>query len=403
MKILLVTGNYLPAKSGGIENYVHLLSKLLIQNGHVVHVAALETFSVNEYVYDAVPVTSLLDCFLNFERLIERGQFDICHFHEYSGKNGINITWFHAAKKKCKKVFFTFHLPYLTCYKADFRYFGLSDCNTFSSANRCANCVIATKLQYKGAPGFNFKNSSIHFFLKVFSHTKYYTTLKKKISVRQNELNELINTCDEVFVIANWFKEILNANRFISEKIKVIPSLITIPEGIRINISDKIQNRIVFVGRIESQKGLLLLCKALKLNKSITLKLDVFGNITDQQYFNQCKNEFNFNYRGTMQRIDLLNELAEYDFMVVPSVAPEMYPMAVKESMLHSLPVIASGSKGNLDLISDTINGFIFEYGNYHNLATIINKAYQYKINGWRPKFSIPSDKDQAVLLSYYK
>jgi glycosyltransferase involved in cell wall biosynthesis len=229
--------------------------------------------------------------------------------------------------------------------------------------------------------------------------------LKDRIVQRKFELTELISICDNIFVYADWFKRILADNGFTSSAIARIPyvtgryseSEIPSPDSVAI------KNKIVFVGRIEKQKGLLLLCKAMKLLKK-NIELDVFGNIVDESYNQECISEYSYNFKGTLPLKDLLNLLDQYDFLVMPSVFTEMSSMMIKDAFLYRLPVIASSAKGNVDVIMVGKNGFIFEYNNYKDLAKVVDVAYGLKQDGWHPLFEAPDsyERDLRQILSYY-
>ena len=176
-----------------------------------------------------------------------------------------------------------------------------------------------------------------------------------------------------------------------------------------IDIHNKITNsevkyRILFVGRIQFQKGLHLLCKAMNLIETKNISLDVYGNIVDEKYFENCKEKYSFNFKGTTNYFQLLESLKEYDFLVLPSVFTEMYSLIIKDAFYENLPVIASSAKGNRDAIDDGINGFLFEYDNSTDLARTIDKAYRLKNDGWLPVFKDAGSaaKDVDEILSYY-
>jgi glycosyltransferase involved in cell wall biosynthesis len=134
------------------------------------------------------------------------------------------------------------------------------------------------------------------------------------------------------------------------------------------------------------------------------IEIDVYGNVGEEGYFKSCKEIFLFNYKGIITRKELSKLLPEYDFMVLPSVFTEMYPMVVQEAFSAGLPVIASSAKGNRDAITNGVNGFLFEYDNAKDLAKTIDKAYQLKASGWLPEFSYPDnpEKDTEEIVSYY-
>ena len=390
----------MPGKNGGIENYTHWLATLLLTNGFNVEIAALDTSTENDYDFEGVQVHNLNNHFSRFIELLQMGKFDICHFHEYSEYGGIEIPWFRKAKEYCNKVFFTFHLPYLTCYKLDFRYKGVEDCMVFTNPERCTECVIADKIA--------FKKYKSEFLIKVAEGFMKIGGLKRKLETsiisKHKTLNELVGICDQIFIYADWFKEILAQNGFDQPSIKKIPYKTKTEIPVSALKSKEINNRILFVGRIQHQKGLHLLCKAMNLLSIQDIQLDVYGNIVDRSYYDQCFEDFQFNFKGTTTHIKLLEELKRYDFLVLPSVFTEMYSMMIKDSFYEKLPVIASTAKGNRDAIEDGINGFLFEYNNAKDLAATIDNAYDLKKKGWQPIFTYPEnpEKDIREILSYY-
>jgi glycosyltransferase involved in cell wall biosynthesis len=404
LKILLVLGKYLPEKNGGIENYSHCLATILLQNGHCMNVAILESDDMEPYIYETVNVIPLKNGFDSFSLLLQEKHYDVCHFQEYSGKNGIYIEWFRIASKHCKKVFFTFHLPYLTCYKNDFRYMGIDDCNTFNSPERCVKCIIATKLNYKQADHFSLYNAGINLISPVLNKTGATQSLKTRIDSMHDDLKKLILICDNVFIIAEWFKEILIENGFQSSSLINIPPIIKMAVKRQEITAGNIKKKILFAGRIERQKGLHLLCKAMNIISTPGIQLEVFGNIVEDKYFNNCVGEYTFNYKGTLPRAELLKLLPGYDFLILPSVFTEMYSMILQEAINGQLPVIGSAAKGNKDMIKESKTGFIFDYGNHNDWARVIDKAYYLKQNGWKPESETNDfhQDDLKEILSYY-
>ena len=72
----------------------------------------------------------------------------------------------------------------------------------------------------------------------------------------------------------------------------------------------------------------------------------MYGNLVDKDYFDKCLKKYAFNFKGVVSRKELLEELKEYDFLVLPSVFTEMYPLVVMDAFHRELPGIASGGKG---------------------------------------------------------
>lgn len=402
MKVLLVTGNCLPRKNGGIENYTHWLAGVLVRHHFEVEVAALNVSEPGDYNYQGIKINNLESSFSSFENLLSAGNFNICHFHEYSENGGIEIPWFKKAKEYCSKVFFTFHLPYFTCYKNDFRYKGVEDCNVFSDSKRCTECVIADKMGYR-------KSDTSELYLALGLAFMRLTGQKRKLQDRIKSkyvrLNELIEVCDALFIYADWFKNILFENGYNSPALKKIPYKTKSEFSSAQLATDKyIKNKIIFVGRIQEQKGLHLLCEAMN-HVDTNISLDVYGNIINQDYYDRCFKKYSFNFKGTTGYYELLAVLKDYDFLVMPSVFSEMYSMMIKDASYERLPVIASKAKGNKDAVVDGINGFLFNYNDSKDLALTIEKAYALKWKGWKPAFIDPDDpeKDIQEIISYYR
>lgn len=392
----------MPGKKGGIENYTHWLATTLLDHQIEVEVAALQVKEKADYVYDGIKVNNLNEDLAAFEKVLQDGLYDICHFHEYSEYGGIEIPWFKKARQFVTKVFFTFHLPYLTCYKNDFRYNGTEDCNNFSDSMRCTNCIIAERFSYK-----KWRNGGLLKLLQAsLSITGKSRMQEEKVLLKHQHLTELIASCDQVFLIAGWFDQLLRDNGYKSEKINLLPNILQ-QRSIKANKSAMSfqKNKLVFAGRIQYQKGLHLLCEAVRKMNCYSLEIDVFGNVVDESYFNFCQKRFSFNYKGIIPRQELMGLLPLYDFLVLPSVFTEMYPMVIQEAFNAQLPVIASSAKGNRDAINDGVDGFLFNYDDADDLAATIDKAYKLKKEGWslQPE-KVKTSKDAInKILSFYK
>lgn len=398
-RILLVTGNFLPGKNGGIENYVFWLAGILKKQNFVVEVAALHVLEKKDYEYEGIKVHYLNKSLDVFIELLKTEIYNICHFHEYSENGGIEIPWLKKAKEHCSKVFFTFHLPYLTCYKNDFRYKGVEDCHTFNDPARCAECIIAEKM--KNAIGSILASVAT---MSLMNIPGVKNNLVNKVALKHHYLNELILTCDDVFLIADWFKKILFDNGYRNSNIHKIPNKPAIhieEESMADNSTFK--KKILFIGRIQHQKGLHLLCKAMHLIEDKNIELDVYGNRVEESYFEICVQKYTFNYKGTTERETLMNIIKDYDFLVLPSVFTEMYPLVIMDALHRHLPVIASAAKGNKEVIINEENGFLFDYDNAKDLAKTIDKAYSLKRNGWSPTFrKDPFPENEMNEIFYY-
>lgn len=396
MKIVFLLERYLPEKNAGIENYTHGIAKLLQKNGHSVTILAMYGNDKVRYEYDNIDVIILNGELQYFRSLLQAEKYDICHIQEYSGENGINIDWFRTARQFCAKLYFTFHLPYLTCYKGDFRYLGLSDCNNFSDPQRCTKCVLVSKFPVERNAPVKFLRLGLDISYPLVKKIGPVKRITRRIEDNRHTLEELMATCDSIFIYADWFEKILLINGISQEYVKRIPYLEDIP-GVVIKSQHTIQHTIIFAGRIEPQKGLHLLCKAMKDGKLKNINLDVYGNIVDKEYFDKCRKDHSFNYCGTLPLPDLLKKIPDYDFLVLPSAFTEMYSMMLRYAFLGKIPVIVSSAKGNKDVVIDRENGFLFNYGDASDLSAVLIKAYEALQNGWLPEFEKKESRDTEL------
>lgn len=383
-KILFLTGNFLPHKSGGIENYTFKLCQFLSNHNFKCEIAALNAGNDSVYIFENFKVYNLKNSIESFESVLEQNHFEICHIHEYSMYGGIELEYFTAAKKNGAKVFFTFHLPYLTCYKNDFRFLGIFDCNIFDNPSRCAKCVVTTHISNR----IKIKNQILAEFFKIISPVVPKTSHIKSNVIRMHKnFEDLFSICDKVFYIAPWFKTLIKENNYNFSNFYFFPHTFNNVNSNSKGRTGEIKFKLLFAGRIQHQKGLHLLCLALKSLKDLKLELEVYGNIVDSQYFEECKALFDFKYCGIISREQLLNKMTDYDFLVLPSIFTEMYPMVIHEAFSMHLPVIASSAKGNADIIIDSVNGFIFKYDDYRSLYNVLKNSYEKLRIGWEPTF----------------
>lgn len=184
----------------------------------------------------------------------------------------------------------------------------------------------------------------------------------------------------------SWIKQGIE-----KDKIKTIPNFIK-----KDNSSDSVENqydgnKILFLGRIEKNKGVSFLIDAFKLLPS-TYTLYIVG---DGSYMERIRQKieklqlvdriFLEGYKKNTERY-----LRNSDILVVPSER-EPFGRVVLEGMLNKIPVIASRVGGIVDIIEDGIDGYLIDYNDTNALSqkiiylcnnnevrrTIIENAYQ--------------------------
>lgn len=141
---------------------------------------------------------------------------------------------------------------------------------------------------------------------------------------------------------------------------------------------------ILYVGKLEENKGVHILIKALNRliqtnsNKTFFFRLSVVGSGVMKEELQNLVDKLGINsqveFYGFIDDADLLADIyASNDILVVPTVYAEGFPRVLDEAMTCGLPVICSrlgGMKGGLS--EDEV--FFVRPGDVEDLATAIKK-----------------------------
>lgn len=171
----------------------------------------------------------------------------------------------------------------------------------------------------------------------------------------------------------------------------------------------KIKQRIdfLFVGRLISSKGILLLIKAFSKLTFPNISLSIIGDPeyqTDALFLDELFKNINKDKRiffiGRVEQKRIFEYYNMADFVVCPSVGQEGLPKVITEALAMGRPVISSDRGGVKELIIDNYNGLIIndpinEFSIYEklvyaiqNLEILRNNAFA-NVEIFRSKFSL--------------
>jgi glycosyltransferase involved in cell wall biosynthesis len=137
------------------------------------------------------------------------------------------------------------------------------------------------------------------------------------------------------------------------------------------------KNKFILTSHLRESKGIQDLLKALSLLESDIkneIQIDIYGEGPYEAKLRSLANEWNLNsiiaFKGSSSR---LNELyADYAYLIQPSHG-ETFCYSIIESLMSNVPVITTHEAGNvLSVIEENKNGFLFNAGNYNQLAVIL-------------------------------
>lgn len=140
--------------------------------------------------------------------------------------------------------------------------------------------------------------------------------------------------------------------------------------------------RCVVVGRITEGKGQIDVVKAVeKLHKQgINVKLTLVGYRDLTEYEKSIKQYVDDNHLNDyIQLMDYTYNLksirARHDIGITSSRA-EAFGRVTIENMLSGMLAIGTNSGGTPELIEDKVTGYLYEFGNYEQLAKLIQDAW---------------------------
>lgn len=196
---------------------------------------------------------------------------------------------------------------------------------------------------------------------------------------------KILNKYSKIFTITKWEEPSLKKLGVEENKMIYIPNGIP-EEFFKIKIlKNRIQNKILFFGRIAPIKDIDTLIRAFKIcsEKNKNLSLDFVGPI-EEDYGERIKSlvgELNLGKKitfhnpvyGLKEKIKVIDSC---NVFVLPSKREAM-PQALIEVMSREKIVISSKTEGGKEIIQDNENGYLFEIGNEKQLAEKIILAFE--------------------------
>jgi glycosyltransferase involved in cell wall biosynthesis len=138
------------------------------------------------------------------------------------------------------------------------------------------------------------------------------------------------------------------------------------------------KNIIVYVGRIDKEKNIDVLIKAIALcKKKIDIHTVIVGQGKEEKSLKELVRQLHvqqlITFTGYLPENDLPNIYKVADIFVMPSIA-ELQSLVTMEAMASGLPIIGAQAVALPHLIFNNENGFLFTPGNAKDLADKIYK-----------------------------
>lgn len=139
------------------------------------------------------------------------------------------------------------------------------------------------------------------------------------------------------------------------------------------DLTPRAANRILFVGRLTTEKGIDVLLKAMaRLDASLDATLDIVGGGDQRKNLEQLAEQLGLSgrvtFHGHASEDDLRALYARASVFAIASIA-ELQSIATMEAMASGLPVVAADAVALPHLVHDGENGYLFEPGDDEAMA----------------------------------
>ncbi|WP_434669730.1 glycosyltransferase family 4 protein [Klebsiella sp. B345] len=133
----------------------------------------------------------------------------------------------------------------------------------------------------------------------------------------------------------------------------------------KLTISESNSIKLVFMGRVTEEKGILKFIDKLQVSKfNIDFHIYGTGELVDAIKSLDLRVGLKIIFHGYIERDKLLEEVSSYDIFVLPSIWYENAPLSILEAANLGLPVIVPNYGGLKEMASLTNKYFMFDYSN---------------------------------------
>lgn len=136
----------------------------------------------------------------------------------------------------------------------------------------------------------------------------------------------------------------------------------------------------VYVGQIESHKGVRFLLRAFQELSDLPARLHIIGSGSDlKELQKEAGSDNRITLYGRVSRKELARLFPDMDVTVVPSLCYENSPTVIFESFSFGIPVLASNIEGVAELIDEQVNGLTFDSSDIESLKSQLRWCVEHR------------------------
>jgi glycosyltransferase involved in cell wall biosynthesis len=125
----------------------------------------------------------------------------------------------------------------------------------------------------------------------------------------------------------------------------------------------------IFVGRLSEEKGISCLLEASRRIPAVTLKVVGDGPLASSVRKESERANNPIEYLGRLPHQETLAAIANARVLLCPSICYEGLPLTLIEALANGVPVVASRLGSMAEMITDGIDGFLYDPGDARQLA----------------------------------
>lgn len=139
-------------------------------------------------------------------------------------------------------------------------------------------------------------------------------------------------------------------------------------------LKDKKKIKFVYLGRLESNKGIEILLNSFSEITNDNLELLIAGDGSLKNLVIEFQNKGKrIRYLGFLSESQVNNLLGNSDVLIIPSIWEEPFGRVVLDAYKNCMPVIGSDIGGIPEIVKNDFSGKLIEPGNKNNLIETIN------------------------------
>ena len=374
MRVLQVPFSYYPSPVGGTEVYVAALVRHLQEHEIECVIAAPGdssescTWEGTEVYRFSVSEEPRLDTLYDegdsgaaaqFRKILATVKPDLVHFHALT--SGASVLAIRAAKSFGIPVVLTYHTPGTTCLRDTMMKWGSSPCNGVMDSFLCTACTLHGKgmpkpvsLALAALPA-----PALAWLGKRTGHGRVATLLQLPAltRLRHKTTRTAFALADAIVAVCNWVVAVLQENAVPEQKLSIcrqgLPGNIPVfqladsallPQG---SFTEAQPLRLVFFGRLDANKGLHVIIRAIRNKPSLPLVLDIYGIAQGeaglryrQELLILASTDSRIRFCSPQASAAVPDRMRQYHLVVIPSQWQETGPLVVYEAYAAGVPVI---------------------------------------------------------------